>query len=84
VKGGFFLMKKPLEYLLSVDTNSETAIAARAATQESWPLLKRHGYGRELGGEASRLTPKPLSENQFKICVDNWRSIKLQSFTLTP
>ena len=28
VKGGFFLMKKPLECVLSVYTNSETAIAA--------------------------------------------------------
>jgi hypothetical protein len=26
VKGGFFLMKKPLEYVLSVYTNSENAI----------------------------------------------------------
>jgi hypothetical protein len=28
VKGGFFLVKKPLECLLSVYTNSETAIVA--------------------------------------------------------
>jgi hypothetical protein len=31
-KGGFFLMKKPLEFLLSVYSNSENAIACLRST----------------------------------------------------
>jgi hypothetical protein len=36
-KGGFFLMKKPLERVLSVYTNSETAIAAQNAARVGHP-----------------------------------------------
>jgi hypothetical protein len=41
VKGGFFLMKKPLECVLSVYTNSENAITANGYSRSSLPTIGR-------------------------------------------